>query len=124
MSRTNASARKAGAAFEKSVADYLALQTGQSVERRRLNGSNDRGDITGLSMLDCERVVIECKDCARVELAAWIAEAEREAANDGANVNAVAFKRRGVAEPGRQYVLMTLETFAYIASGCDRCSRW
>ena len=111
MSRTRASARAAGTRFESLVAAYLAGATGRPVERRRLCGALDRGDLSGVEGRGV-RCVVECKDCARLDLAGWLAEAERERGNDGADAGVVVFKRRGVADPARQYVLTDLETFA------------
>lgn len=116
MSRTRASARAAGRRFEGTVAGYLAEALGLPVERRRLCGAADRGDLAGVE-LNGLRAVVECKDCARAELAAWLAEAERERENDGADVAVVAHKRRGVADPAGQYVTMTLGTLARVCAG-------
>ena len=55
---------------------------------------------------------MEAKSAAKVELAGWLDEAEREAANAGAAVGVVWFKRRGRTSPGEGFVLMTGEQFA------------
>ena len=49
MTRNRASAKKAGALFERVVADYLAAELDDDrVERRVRNGAFDRGDISGV----------------------------------------------------------------------------
>ena len=121
MSRSNRTARQAGAGFEQAVAGYLAwaLDDGR-IERRRTNGAKDRGDITGV-MLDGQRVVLECKDVSNISVAEYLDEAETEAGNDGALFWMKVQKRRGVGlgdheHVGRQLVVMTLEQLALILS--------
>lgn len=118
--RSNSSARRAGARFEKDVADYLAWALmDRRIERRAKCGAKDRGDVTGV-MFHGERVVIECKDCARPRLPEWLREAEEERGNDDALYGVVVHKRHGVKAPADQYVTMTLQTFgAFLAGGSD-----
>ena len=110
--------KRKGAAFEQAVADYLSAATGQDVERRHLAGTNDRGDIAGFK-INGKRVVVECKNTAKLELSAHLAEAERERQNDKAAVGILVQKRRGVGlssdeKVGKQFVVMTLATFSEI----------
>lgn len=67
-----------------------------------MSGIHDKGDIAGL-----RSVVIEVKDHARMDLAGWIGEAERERVNAGASHCAVWHKRRGKGNPADWYVTMT-----------------
>lgn len=119
MSRNRRSARKAGADMESATVHYLAWALDDPrIERRHLTGSKDRGDVTGV-MLDQERVVIECKNTARMEVSSHLDEAETEAGNDGALYWAVVQKRRGIGlknrdAVGRQLVYMTLEQYALL----------
>lgn len=119
MSRNRRSARKAGADMESATVRYLAWALDDPrIERRHLTGSKDRGDVTGV-MLDQERVVIECKNTARMEVSSHIDEAETEAGNDNALYWAVVQKRRGIGlksreAVGRQLVYMTLEQYALL----------
>lgn len=108
--------KRKGAAFEQAVADFLAHRFNQHVERRHLAGAADRGDIAGFTVND-QRVVVECKNTAKLELAAHLEEAERERQNDKAAVGILVQKRRGVGmdsdeKVGKQFVVMTLETFS------------
>lgn len=93
-----------GTAWESQIVDYLRTRGWPHVERRALAGNADRGDLAGLP-----GVVIEAKSCARLELAAWLDEAEVEKRNDKADVGLVWFKRKGRTSPGAGYVLMSGE---------------
>ena len=117
MGRSRASAKQAGASFEKLVADYLADQIDDRIERRRLAGKNDRGDIGGLRVHG-QRVVLECKDYGgRIEAGPWIKEAEVERINDSALAGIVIAKRRGTTVPGEQFVIMSLQDLVAIIEG-------
>lgn len=119
MSRNHKSARKAGADMESATVRYLAWALDDPrIERRHPTGSKDRGDVTGV-MLDQERVVIECKNTARMDVSGHINEVQTEAGNDGAIYWAVVQKRRGIGlrsreTVGRQLVYMTLEQYALL----------
>ena len=120
MSRTRASAKAAGARFEQAVADYLAREVDDRIERRVKHGANDRGDISGDRIMTGERVVLECKDYGGVyHVGEWLREAEVERDNDDAAVGAVVAKRRGKSDPGESVVFMTLEAFARLVGGTD-----
>ena len=115
--RNRASAKKAGTAFETLIARYLATHVDDRIERRRLSGSKDRGDIAGVRTAFGHRVVVECKNTARLALAAWAGEADIARGNDDAQVAVVAHKRHGVGAAGRQWVSMTLDDFVTLISG-------
>lgn len=108
MTRNRKSAKKAGALFEKQIAEYLAAELNDDrIERRTKNGTNDRGDITGLRWRG-HRIVIECKNVTKMALPQWKKEADIEAGNDDALVGLIAHKRHGNANPADQWVTMTL----------------
>lgn len=110
MARNRASAKKAGASFERSIADYLALMLDDRIDRRVKTGTKDRGDIGGVRTINGGRVVIECKNYGGTfNVAEWLREAEVERGNDDAVVGAVVAKRRGVTHPGQQVVFMTVD---------------
>ena len=110
--RNRRSARNAGTRFEGQVARYLSEALDDDrIERRAKSGQKDRGDIAGVRFRG-KRVVIECKDVVKMDLAGWTQEAEVEAGNDDAGFWAVAHKRRGVSDPAEQYVTMPLKVFA------------
>ena len=114
----NKSKRK-GSAFEGQVARYLAqAMDDDRIERRTLQGVNDRGDIAGVKV-NGKRVVIECKAEKALRVTEYLREAETERENDGAAFGVVVSKRRGIGEArtGEQLVLMTLDTFARLLKG-------
>ena len=111
--------KRKGSAFESQVARYLAeALDDDGIERRTLQGVNDRGDIAGVKIND-KRAVVECKAEKALRVSEYLREAETERKNDGAEFGVVVSKRRGVGEArtGDQLVLMTLETFAQILKG-------
>lgn len=118
MTRTRASAKQAGATFERREADYLAkVLEDDRIDRRVKTGSQDRGDIGGVRVHG-QRLVIECKDYGgRLMPGPWIAEAETERGNDDALAGIVIAKRRGTTHPGDQFVLMTVDTLTALLTG-------
>ena len=117
MTRTRASAKKAGAGFERLVADYLAgYLDDDRIDRRVKNGAKDRGDIAGVRAHG-QRIVIECKNETRPDLSGALREAEIERGNDDALAGVVAHKRHGKADPAEQLVTMRLADFAALLAG-------
>lgn len=116
MTRTRASARAAGTRTETAVATYLATHVDDRIERRRLTGARDRGDLSGVRALG-KRVVVEVKDCARLDVGAWLTEVEIERGNDDAAVGVVVAKRHGKGDPAAMVVLMTLADLAVLLGG-------
>ena len=115
--RNRASAKAAGSYFETVVARYLAMVLGDDrIERRVTNGARDRGDIGGLRVHG-QRLVVECKDVCTLALPEWTAEAHAEAGNDDALLGVVVHKRRGMSDPGRQWVAMTVDDLAALIDG-------
>ena len=119
MTRTRASAKAAGSTFERLVADYLAAEVDDRIDRRVKTGSADKGDLGGIR-IRTHRVVAECKNHARTDLAGWYAQATAEAENDGAPLGVVIHKRHNVAKPDRQWVTMTLGDFAWLLREANR----
>jgi hypothetical protein len=97
-------AKAKGTAAETAVVRFLQDEYHPHVERRALAGKADRGDVAGIPGL-----VIEVKAAARMELAAWLDEARREAS--GTEFAVVWHKRRGKGSPGDWYVTMDGRTF-------------
>lgn len=115
-SRNRQSAKNAGTRFETAVARYLAEHVDDRIERRSRNGEKDRGDISGLRTVH-GRVVAECKDTSRTELAQWATEADVERGHDDALAGITVHKRHGKADPADQWVTLTLRDFAALLSG-------
>lgn len=118
MPRSRRSAKNAGAAFERLVADYLRDHLDDRIDRRVKTGAQDKGDIANVRDAFNRRVVIECKDYSgRLQPGPWITEAHTERDNDQAHAGVVVAKRRGTTNPAEQYVLMTLEDLVTILRG-------
>ena len=117
--RTLKSAKQAGRSFETLIATYLAQELDSDyIERRRLSGVNDRGDITGVRDSRGQRLCIECKNYGgQLEPGTWVKEAHIEMGNDDAVAGIVVAKRRGTTNPGAQYVLMTLNDLVALIRG-------
>ena len=94
-----------GTRFESDVVAYLREHGFRYAERRALAGNADRGDIAGVP-----GVAIECKAVQRIELATFVDESQREAANAGAGLGVTVVKRRQKST-GDAYVVMPLSAF-------------
>jgi hypothetical protein len=117
MPRTNASARAAGARFERVIADALARHVDDRIDRRVKTGAKDKGDIGGLRHMG-QRVVVEIKDYGgRFLLGPWLREVDIERGNDDAAAGVVVIKRRGVSDPLEQVVAMTVRDFVALLTG-------
>jgi hypothetical protein len=117
MTRSRQSAKAAGTRFERQIADALAeaLQDDR-VDRMPQHGNRDRGDISGVR-IHGQKVAVEVKDCARLNLPAWTDEARIEAGNHDALVGIVISKRHGKSNPMEQWVHMTLADLVAIITG-------
>lgn len=111
---------KKGNLFEKQVVEYLRAVFGDAIERRVMGGANDRGDVTGVYFRG-QPFVVEVKNRAKVELAAWMGELETECGNADTDLGAVVFHRkgRGAKSMGDQYVLMDLRTLCRLLGADD-----
>lgn len=103
----SASKRK-GSAWETECVRYMRDSGWPWVERMPPNGALDRGDIA------FPGVTIEAKNQAKVELAGFLDEAEREAANAGNDLGVAWIKRRGKASAAAGYVVMSGESFVQL----------
>lgn len=117
--------KQKGTAFETAIVEYLQNQLcDDTIERRALNGTADRGDISGVTFCG-DRMVLECKNKVEMRLAEYLREAETEAANDNAFYYAVIHKKRGVGIStaqtiGQQYVTMPLHMLTSIIYEANR----
>lgn len=99
------------------VADYLAEKLGDDgIDRQVKVGALDLGDIRGVK-IHGQRVAVEVKDVTKMNLAGWIREAEIERGNLDALCSVVISKRHGNADPGSQWVHLTLRDLAATLSG-------
>ena len=116
MTRNRASAKAAGARFERTIADYLAAHVSDVIDRRVKTGARDKGDIAGVRHMG-GRVTLECKDVARLSLGTWVTESDIERGNDDALAGFVVHKRRGTSDPGDQYVTGTVRDLVALLVG-------
>lgn len=117
MVRNRKSAKAAGARFERIVADYLAEELADDrIDRAPKAGAKDKGDIANVRVGE-HKIVIECKDVARMDLPKWTREAQVEAENAEALLGVVVHKRRGVTNPAQQWATMTLEALTRLLKG-------
>src|SRR5690606_42153517 len=118
--RGRRSARQAGSRFERQIADYLRDHIDDRIDRRVTNGNKDRGDIGGMRLspaLGGGRIAAECKNLARLSLAACHAEAETARGNDDAIAALLVHKRHGVSDPGMQWVTCTVNDLVALLTG-------
>lgn len=115
--RSRTSAKKAGAGFERALADYLAKHVDDRIDRRVKTGAKDRGDIAALRTSHGHRVVVEAKNTRAVNLGQHHNEAETERGNDDALVALLAHKRHGVADIGRQWITCTVDDLIALITG-------
>lgn len=116
MTRTRASAKSAGTAFERLIADTLAAHVDDRIDRRVKTGAADKGDIAGLRVHG-QRLVVECKDVSRPALSEWAKEAETERVNDAALAWVIAHKRHGKGDGLEQWVTLTVREFIALLKG-------
>ena len=119
MARSRATAKAAGARFERLIADGLAEALEDTrIDRKVKTGSKDKGDIANVRHPTGANLVIECKDRGGQFYAAeWVAETEVERVNDGALAGIIVAKRKGVTDPMQQYVVMTVSEFVALLRG-------
>lgn len=117
--------KQKGTAFETAIVKYLKKYLfDDSIERRALNGVNDRGDISGVKFCGYS-MVLECKNENKMRLAEYMREAVAEACHDDTFYYAVIHKKRGVGIStaqtiGQQYVTMPLHVLAGIIYEANR----
>lgn len=74
----NKTATRAGKQYETDLMKYLRSK-GKEVERLRLSGSEDEGDLVMNTLWG--RYIIEAKRCRTIDLSGWCKEAEVEMNN-------------------------------------------
>jgi len=108
--------RKKGSDFERLVADYFKANGFPFADRRVKSGAKDKGDVGGIHAHG-QRVVVEAKNTAKINLGTWAGEAEVERVNDDALAGVICHKRHGKGQAADQWVTMTLRDFAALISG-------
>ena len=103
--------KRRGSQFERDVVHYLQDHGFPDCERSYGAGRPaDVGDIANVPGVCCE-----VKNHARLELAQWVDEVERERINPRQPFGVVIAKRRGKGA-AQSYVVMTLESFTRLVT--------
>jgi hypothetical protein len=98
MERIVVNSRAKGARYEREVELWLSSQFGDRITRTNRSGFNGEDfDLDGL-------VSIEVKNCAKLELSAWLAQADRDAGPDRLPI--VLHKKRGSSSVGDDYITL------------------
>lgn len=74
-----------------------------NVERRRLTGSDDEGDIAGWP-----GVCVEVKSGVRIDLPGWLSELRAEVENAKAEIGFIAIRPKGKPDPEDWYATLPL----------------
>ena len=101
--------KQKGTAAETAVVKYLRKAGVSKAERRALQGSLDKGDISGI-----DDVVLEVKDHKKMDLAGWVDELEVEISNADAITGAVIHKRKGTTEVADWYATMPVYLYLWL----------
>lgn len=97
-----------GDAFERAVRDHL-IAAGFDAQRTRAGYARDHGDVHVATGPAGPAVVLQAKAVREWRTAEWLAELNAQQAEAGAEHGAVVVKRRGVADPGQSYAVLTLD---------------
>ena len=96
--------RRKGARYERDVELWLSSQFGDRITRVNRSGFNGEDfDLDGL-------LSIEVKNCQKLELGSWLAQADRDAGPD--RIPIVLHKRRGSSSVADDYVTLTARDLA------------
>ena len=103
--RSPQSAKRWGVDTEVKMVTHLQQVWGLLVERRRLEGVLDRGDIAGI-----RKVVVEVKAATgdTASISTWLNELKAEVNNDSADIGFIAARPRGKPDPKDWYAVLPL----------------
>ena len=106
-------AKAKGTATETTFVNYLQVIWGLwNVERRRLKGSADEGDIAGWP-----GVCVEVKSGARLDIAGWLSELAVEVENAHARTGFVAVRPKGHPNPTDWFAVLPLPVLLELMRG-------
>jgi hypothetical protein len=104
---TPATAKAKGRETENLLVEHLRAAGWPHVERRRLTGRDDQGDIAAMRG-PAGGVAVEIKSGARLDIAGWLAELERETIAARAATGFVAVRPKGKPHPTEWFAVMPL----------------
>jgi hypothetical protein len=99
---TPGQAKRKGRDTESAFVTYLSRWV-PHVERRRLAGTSDRGDIAGTP-----GICWEIKSGARLDLAGWLTELSCEVAHDHATHGVLVIRPKGRPDPEQWWTVLTM----------------
>ena len=101
------------------MADYFAKELNDDrIDRAPKHGAKDIGDIINVRTRDGRKLCIEAKDWGgQIKAAEAMTETEVETENYGALAGVAVIKRKGVADPAKQWVLTTAENLVWLIRG-------
>ena len=114
-------AKQKGTAFETAIVRYLRQRFPYlQIERRALQGINDKGDIAGMSIAGMP-IVIECKNTRQLNISEHMRETQRETDNAHAPLGILIqhAPRVGFDKPentGQQWAILTLDDLCSLIS--------
>jgi len=104
-------AKSKGRETENKFVEWINRNYGLKTERRRLMGTLDKGDVSGIS-----GVCVEVKSGAHINIPQWLRELKAEVKNSNADVGFVAVRLRDKPDPEDWCVIMPLPEFAQLLS--------
>jgi hypothetical protein len=110
-------AKQKGTNAESAVVTYLQQRFPYAqIERRALQGSRDRGDITGLP-----GIVIEVKADKSYRITEWLKETEQERINDNARLGILVVKPKGIgsANTNKWWAIVPFEVMVDLMKAND-----
>ena len=96
-------AKAKGRETENAFVQWMKNRWGKKVERRRLTGAQDQGDISGW-----DNVCVEVKSGASIDLPGWLKQLEDEKINSDSEFGFVAVRPKGKPDPEEWYAVMSL----------------
>lgn len=102
-------AKAKGRAWETACVLFAKEHGFPLAERRRLSGTEDRGDVAGIPA-----VVVECKAERTYQPLQWRREADVEADNDHALLGVVWFKKNGMTGAENGEIMMRPDQFFWL----------
>lgn len=103
----SSASKQKGSSHERNVVQWLIDQGWIHAERRIAGDTKDRGDIAGIP-----KIVFECKNEKRIDLAQYMRELQVEVDNDNAHFGAAVVKKRGTTDVGEYYAVMPMAMLA------------
>lgn len=96
-------AKAKGRETENAFVVWMRSRWGKVVERRRLTGSQDQGDISGW-----DNVCVEVKSGASIDIPGWLRQLDAEKTNSHSEYGFVAVRPKGKPDPDDWYAVISL----------------